>query len=274
MAEGQSKEAHLGLTIVGVGLIALHLVLTWRLLKHSDQLILALLFWGAIAILLWRRRESLVLESDRGASLLGLALVTVLICKSLSLFWFESTFVRVFPGLAALSWALLASGCRLGQYKQEFCIVLTLMLPQGLLAQLLHQQVGSYVQVLVAQIATFLLHYGGVDVVRRGIEVVLGQKAVAVEYGCTGMPMLILLLQLSIVLLMVFPASTLRQILLVVIATLITVSLSSIRVGIMALVVNNPVTFDYWHGAQGSQVFTTLAIGLFILSHHTFVEES
>lgn len=274
MADAQSREAHLGLGIVGVGFIALHLVLTWRLLQHSDQLILALLFWGAIATLLWRRRGSLVLESDRGASFLGLALVTVLLCKSLSLFWFESAFVRIFPGLAALSWALLASGFRLGQYKQEFCIVLTLMLPQGLLAQFLHQQVGSYVQVLIAQTAAFLLHYGGVNVVRRGIEVVLGQKAVAVEYGCTGMPMLILLLQLSIVLLIVFPAPTLKQILLAVMATLITVSLSSIRVGIMALVVNNPATFDYWHGAQGSQIFTTLSIGLFIFSHHMFIEES
>ncbi|MDX2215605.1 MAG: cyanoexosortase A [Oculatellaceae cyanobacterium bins.114] len=268
----QGKESQVWLSIVGVGIVALHLVLTWRLLGQTDQLVLNLLLWGAIASLLWQRRSTLILKSDRWATLIGLMLFTLLLCKSLSLFWFESAFVRVFPGLATLGWALLASGFRLQQYGREFCIVFTLMLPQGLLAEIMHQQIGSYVQVWIAQIATFLLHYGGVDVVRHGVEVVLGQKAVAVEYACTGMPMLILLLQLSVVLLLVFPISLWKQVLLVVIAIVTAFSLSSIRVAVMALVVNHPSTFDYWHGVQGSQIFTTLAIGLFILSHHYFVE--
>lgn len=268
MTAHRSESFHFWLGAMGVGIIALHLVLTWRFLGQTDQLILSFLLWSAIASLLWQRRHTLVFQSDRWSMLLGLSLVTLLLCKSLSLLWFESAFVRIFPGWAALCWVLLASGHRFKQYAHEFWIVLTLMVPQGLLAQVIHQLTGNYVQLLIAQTATFLLHYAGVDVVRVGVDVMLGQKAVAVEYACTGMPMLILLIQLAMMLLTLFPVSKVKQLGVLVMAIATALSLSSIRVVVMALAVNHPATFDYWHGSQGSQMFTTIAIGLFILCHH------
>ena len=39
--------------------------------------------------------------------------------------------------------------------------------------------------------------------------------------------------------------------------------LGVIRVCIMTLMIPEQVTFDYWHGAEGSQIFSTVAIMIF-----------
>jgi len=262
----------LGLT--GLGLIALHLTLTWKLTQQTDQMVLNVLFWGAIAALLWRRRSHLDLNSDWISSTIASVMIGLVLMKSLSLFWFESPFVRLFPGLAALSLGLLASGPRLNQYWREGLMVLTLMIPGGALSQFLEPQLGGAVQTLLAQTTTFLLHYAGRDVVRRGTEVVMTDGAIRVEYGCTGIPILILLIQLSILLILLFPMHRYRQIYIFGIAGVIAFALGMIRITIMSLVVNQRTVFEFWHGPPGAQIFSTLAIALFALCSQALITPS
>jgi cyanoexosortase A len=259
----------LGLT--GLGLIALHLTLTWKLTQQTDQMVLNVLFWGAIASLLWQRRSSLNLNSDWISSTIASVIMGLVLMKSLSLFWFESPFVRLFPGLAALSLGLLASGPRLSQYWREGLMVLTLMIPGGALSQILEPQIGVAIQTLLAQTITFLLHYTGMDVMRRGTEIVMSNGAVRVEYGCTGIPILILLIQLSILLVLLFPMRGYRQSYIFGIASTIAFALGVIRITIMSLVVNQRPVFEFWHGPPGAQIFSTLAIALFALCSQALI---
>lgn len=252
-------------------MIALHLTLTWKLTQQTDQMVLNVLFWGAIASLLWRRRSRLDLNSDWISSTIASLMMGLVLMKSLSLFWVESPFVRLFPGLAALSLGLLASGPRLNQYWREGLMVLTLMIPGGALSQLLEPQIGSAIQTLLAQTTTFLLHYVGREVVRRGTEVVMTDGAIRVEYGCTGIPILILLIQLSILLVLLLPIRGYRQGYIFGIAIAVAFALGMIRITIMSLVVNQRTMFEFWHGSPGAQIFSTLAIALFALCSQTLI---
>lgn len=260
-----TQRTQFWLGCVGLGVIALHLTLTWRLTQQTDQMVLNVLFWGAIASLLWQRRQTLTLTSDWVSSTIATLLMGLVLIKSLSLFWFESTYLRVFPGLAALSLGLLASGLRLKQYWREGVMILTLMIPSGTLAQMLEPWLGETIQTFLAQSTTFFLHYVGIDVIRQGTEVLMVNGAVKVEYGCTGVPIFILLIQLSILLILLFPTRMHQQGYILLLAGAIAFILSSARITIMILVVSQPDRFEYWHGPEGAQIFSTLGIILFAL---------
>ncbi len=260
-----TQKTQFWLGLIGLGLIALHLTLTWRLTQQTDQMMLNVLFWGAIVFLLWQRRKDLNLTSDWISSLVATVLMGLVLTKSVSLFWFESTYVRLFPGVAALSLGLLASGPRLKQYWREGLIVLTLMVPSGTAAQIIEPWLGSSIQTILAQSTTFFLHYVGVDVIRQGTAVLMDDRAVTVEYGCTGVPIFILLIQLSVLLILLFPTSIYQQGYIFLLAGGITFLLSSVRISIMLLVVSQPDRFEFWHGPQGAQIFSTLGIILFAL---------
>jgi len=255
------------LLYLGVGLILIHLLLTWGVTGRTDQLVLNGLFWGAIAAHLWQRRHTLILTSDRVPQFLGLALVGGLLAASLMPpQLLASSLIRVFPGLIALSVGLIASGRHLTQYGKEFILVLTMMVPQGAISLAVEHWIGLPIQTLIAQCATFLLHYLSWDVTRQGVEVILPQGAVEVRYACTGVPILILLLQLSTLLLVTFPVRLSQRVIILFISGAIALLLSSSRVALMTVFVSHRETFDYWHGNQGSEIFSTLAIVLFAIS--------
>ncbi len=246
-----------------VALLALfHLLLTWRVIGQTDQLTLNALCWGALLVLLKRRQNRLRLGSDRLSSLVGVLLLGLMLTRSVFLFRFESDFVRVFPGLALLGVGLLASGTRLRQYWRECLLLLIIMLPKGPTERLLEVTIGEPIQVFTAQFATFILHYLGVNVVRQGLVIRLDQGAVEVWFHCTGIPVLILLLQLVLLLVVVTTPGRRMGLGLVGAVVAIAFTVSSIRVALMALVVANPETFAYWHGSEGSQIFSMIAIGL------------
>lgn len=248
------------LLLTGLSLIGWHLWLTWAVTHQTDQLVLNSLFWGAIASLLWQRRDRLPLQSNRPAQFLGLTLLIMTLVQSATLTSSDSWYVRLFPGFIALSWTLLASGLTWKPYRREWILVLTLMVPQGMVSTWLEKHVGLQLQLAIAQFATFILHYGGVAVTRNHTEIILSQAAVDVQYGCTGVPVFIVLLQLSILLLTLSPHAHNQWSILPVCAVLIAFIVSGIRVTIMAIVVNNTALFNYWHGSQGAQFFSILAI--------------
>jgi cyanoexosortase A len=258
---------------ISIGLVCLHLILLWKLTEQLDQLILSLLFWGAIGLRLWQRRNSLSLDSDWLSSGIGLLLVALVLIKSVSLFWTETSFLRLLPGLAAISLGLLASGWRLQQFWREFLLLIPLMLPKGLILHGLETWLGSTVQTLTAQFSTFALHYLGFTVIRQGANIILPNGAVEVMFGCTGVPVLVLLLQLALLFIAVRPFTPKQRIQICIAATIIAFALSSLRIAFLALIVSDPACFSYWHGTQGSQIFSSGAIVLFGWYCHSLAEQ-
>jgi cyanoexosortase A len=272
MSDHTLSPPRVQLAVIGGGLILLHLVLTWKWASSTDQLVLNILFWLAISLLLWRQRDRRTFQSRWLASGLGTVLMGLLLLKSLSLLPSDTEFIRLFPGFAALAWGLLASGFHLKQYWREGLIVLTLLLPPGGLDRLIEWAIGSHIQVLIAQSAAFLLHFFGVNVAYRGIEILSQQGLVQVEYACTGVTLLILLGQLSMLFRLSFPVLGWHCRYLFLMAPLLAWGLATIRVAIMVLALGDRPSFEYWHGPAGGQIFSTLAILSFALLSQWLIE--
>ncbi|MBZ8180045.1 cyanoexosortase A [Oscillatoria salina] len=260
LKELQNSQLYLG--GLAVALAVLHLILSWKVVSDIDRAIVSVLFWAAILSLLWRKRDKLNLDSDIFSSFLGSIILVLMLVKSLNLFWFESSFLKIIPLFLSLSLGLLASGFRgLKQYWREFILVLLLCLPDLYLESKINENFP--LSLLTAQNASFLLWYLGFDVVRNGVKLILPNGAVEVFHPCTGTASMILLLKLTIVFLLVFPTKKLPKILLVLAGLGIGFFSGVIRVGIMALVVSNEQAFAYWHGHQGASIFSTISIVLF-----------
>jgi cyanoexosortase A len=241
------------------------LLLTWKFTHNADQLLLNLLFWGVILWLLWQRRTSLTIQSDWLSGTIGSLLMGLLLSKSLLLFPSESEFIRLFPGFAGLALALLTTGWKLSLYRREWAIVLLLMLPPGLLGRILELTIGSSIQRIVAQSAAFIMHYFGVSLIAQDMTIFFKTGAIKVEHACTGIPIWILLLQLSGLITIGLRLRPTALISILIIATGLTWALATLRVVIMAAVMTQPASFDYWHGPSGGQIFSTIAIISFAL---------
>ncbi|NJM44772.1 MAG: archaeosortase/exosortase family protein [Alkalinema sp. RU_4_3] len=249
----------------GLGLIYLHLLLTWKLINNPDQLLLNVIFWGTIVHLIWLRRFSLRIQSDWFSCAIGSLLMGLLLHKSMVLAASESEFIRIFPGFAGLALALVASGWKLSLYRREFALMLVLMLPPGLLGRLLEWSIGPYIERIIAQSAAFAMHYCGVNLISQGANIIFKTGVIRVEYACTGIPIWILLFQLSILIAMGFRLPWVEMVKLLGISTGITWFLATMRVMVMSAAMNHQSSFDYWHGTAGGQFFSTTAIILFAL---------
>ena len=253
---------------ITVGLSALQLILTWRMIGDMDPLIIGVLFWGAILRLLWRKQDTLNLESDIFSSFFGTLLIALVLAKSISLFLFESSFVIVAPIITALGLGLLASGFKgLKQYWRELIIVLLLSLPQSshLPESSLFQIIEDFFKVttLTAQVAVFFLWYLGFEVTRQGANVFLPSGSVLVAPYCTGINAAILLSKLSILFILMFPLDWVKKILVLIGSVFIAFATGVIRVALLAIVVSNKESFAYWHGMEGNHIFATMSILIF-----------
>lgn len=257
---GWADRGLLGLVGTAGSLACLHLVLTWRLFHRTDQVALNGLFWLAILGLLVQIPRT---RPDLKTRLIGLALLGWLVGQSVTLPGETTWWVRLFPALAVFSLGLLHSGVRLRKLSRVGLLVLPLMVPRGLVEQGLELVIGPPVQLLTAQVARVMLHYAGFETTQQHTVIRLNQGAVEVLFHCTGVPLLIVLGQLAFLFLIVFPVSRRGQVTIIAVAGAIAFCFSSLRVAVMAGVVASPTAFAYWHGGQGSQIFSTGAIVLF-----------
>lgn len=261
IAGGQRFLCDRWVGLMGAGLALLHLVLTWRLMGQTDQVVITALFW--LAILGMLMGQSGKAKGHPLSRYIGLAFLGVIVARSVATPPDEAWFVRSFPALAVLNLGLLISGFRLQQHWRAGLLVMPLMVPRTLVERVAEQWIGYPSQLLTAQFAAFVLHYLGIDAIQQNTTITLGQGAVEVLFRCTGIPLFILLLQLGFLFLIVFPTPRGQQIKLVIIAGAIAFLLSSLRVALMAVVVKDPVAFEYWHGGNGAQIVSTGAIVLF-----------
>lgn len=245
-----------------IGLAALHLILNWKIYGDLDQIIISVLFWGATLCLVWRKQDNLNLESDLISSFFGILLIGLVFYKSISLFWFDISWLKILPLLSVLGLGLVASGCKgLKQYWREMIIVLLLCLPTGLFTQIVDRL--FHISTITTQFAVFLLWYVGFEVSRQATIIVLPNDYAQVAPACTGITTAFLLLKLSVIYILIFSTNWRQRILLVIGAISIAFLTSSIRVALIVTVISNRPAFDYWHSSPGNQIFSTVAIFLF-----------
>ena len=249
------------------GISILYLNLIWRTTGNVDQIIISCLFWVAILWLLWRKRHDFKYRSDPVASFVGLLLLGGILAKTFTLFWFESVLIPLLPISATIALALIASGFTgLGQYFRELFFAWFLFFPTGVIGRFLDGIV--HITILNAKFATYFLYYLGFDVTSTGNQVLLslpklGEFIAIVDYPCAGVPMILLMLKLSLLLVSFVPLPKNQRLLIPLFSVVLGFLLGVIRVCILTLLIPNQAPFDYWHGAQGSQIFSTLAITIF-----------
>ena len=256
----QLKQSNFWLFAIAVGLTIIQLDLNWKLLGSIDALTPRGLFLIGILYLIWKKQHILNLKSDLFSTLIGLFLISFILIKSLSLFWFESFFVKIFALFSFFGVALIASGIKgLKQYWQEF-IILLLSLSDGLLLSLVAAKVD--VSLLAAKVSNFVLWYLGFSVYRQGVNVILPTGGIEIYPGCSGLNAILLLLQLSLVFILIFPINISQKILLPIIAVSLAFIINIFRLILMTLLVANynHQGFEYWHGESGNQIFSTISI--------------
>ncbi len=230
-------------------------------MQQTDQVVINALFWLAILMLLMDQRHHVT--CDRPQRYIGFLLLGLIVTKSLTMSHAEAWFVRLFPAFAVLILGLLTGGGQLKQHWRIGLLLMPLMLPRSAVEHMAEQTIGLPLQIVTAQVAAFGLHYVGFDAHQQHTIITLNQGAVDVLFRCTGIPLFILLSQLALLFFMLFPLSRPQQIKITIVALVIAFLLSSLRVALMAVVVKDPVAFAYWHGGNGSQIFSTDAIVLF-----------
>ena len=252
-------------SLAGSGFFYLNLI--WKTTENIDQLTINILFFMAIFWLLWRKKTKINLKSNLFSSLIGLSLLIATIIKTISLFTFEYNLLSLMPFFVGISLALIASSFRgLGQYSQELFFAWFLFFPTGVIGNFIDNLVK--ITVLNAKLASYFLYYLGFNVTNQGNEVLLslpnlGNYKAIVDYPCAGVPMILLLLKLSLLLISFFPVKRLQSLTIPLVSIAIGFLLGVIRVCILTLVIPEQVKFNYWHGSQGSQIFSTLAILIF-----------
>lgn len=267
------KKANFWLFAIAVALTIVQLNLHWKFIGGVDALTIKALFWASILYLIAKKQYTLNLKSDFFSTFIGLSLIVFTLIKSLSLFWFESFFIKVAALLSFLGLALIASGIKgLKQYWQEFIIML-LSLSDGMLISLISAKFD--ISILAAKAANFVLWYLGFPVYRQGVNVILPTGAIEIYPGCSGLNAMLLLLQLSLIFIFVFPINIFQKFLLPITAVFLAFVINIFRLVLMTLLVaaSNHQGFKYWHGEPGNQIFSTISILAFGFICHWLLKE-
>ena len=269
-----NKKTWAIVSVISLGIFYLNLL--WKSTGDFDRITTDLLFYGAICSLLWRRKNTLTCKSDLVSSFIGVSVLIAVLIKSLTLFSFESTLIPLIPVLAAVSLALITSGVRgINQYKKEIFFAWFLFFPSGVIGHFIDGLIK--ITVLNAKFATYVLYYVGFNVANQGNEVILalpqiGQFRAVVDYPCAGVPMILLMLKLSLLLVCFFPLTKAKKFLIPAVSVAIGFTLGVIRVCILTLLIPQPAQFEYWHGSNGDQIFSTLAIIIFAVFAYWMIE--
>jgi cyanoexosortase A len=260
------KSERFWLGSILVSFIFFYLSLIWKLTGDLDLIVTDLLFWVAILALLYRRRDRLIFNSDPISTFLGLLLIGLVLVKSPTLYWFESNlFVYCAPFVALFGIALIASGIKnLKQYWVELFFSGFLFIPPTFFGFWFNDRISA----LTAKFSAYLLYYLGFNTTSRGIDIWLnlpdrGNFVAKVDYFCTGILMMGLMLKLALLLVSFFPMKWLQCFWLPLAALAIGFFLGVIRVSILTLAVPDPDRFAFWHGTEGAQIFSTLSIIIF-----------
>lgn len=251
-------------------LIAINLNITWTTSQSIDQVVFKILAWGAALFLSWQKRHYLCLQSDVTSTIIGLLFIAWVMFRSLFSSITDDVLVNMAPLISALSICFIASGLNnLKQYTRQLAIVFVSIFPTEPLLPILGKLIGVDISMLVSTITSkfsaFVLWYLGFETERLGVNILLPGGAITIYDRCSGLSDMILLLQISCIVLIIFPLKTYKKLILLITAVILAFIVNSIRVALMAFLVafSNRAAFEYWHGGDGAQIFSTIAIFVF-----------
>lgn len=240
-------------------LFAVLLTLAWRV-DEVDHLGMLILFVMAIASMIQDRKAPLMLNSSGVGIVVGSLCILWVLIYSLSTPEKFHTFIRVAPFVSGVGLTLLAAGFQgIKQFAKELTILFFLGIPRVLVSMLVD------ISPVTAKFSAFMLWYVGFDVTRDGVYIRLPTGAVEVYEGCSGLESMSYLLGLSVIFLMMFPLSRLKQIIVPIVAIATGFVVNGVRVSLMAVLAasGNKASFDYWHEGDGSMIFAISAVLLF-----------
>ncbi|MEB3280966.1 MAG: cyanoexosortase A [Lyngbya sp.] len=252
------KTSPFWLLTIGSGLMAIHLTLVWRA-DNPNTIGTSILFWSAVASLIWQRRDDLKLESGLLASLIGFLLIAVILIRSASI-PLGGNFFDLIPVLSGLGLGLLASGFRgLKQYWTELVALFFIGAPR-----LLEPWIVD-ISPITAKFSAFVLWYSGFEAKLNGVYISLPTGTVEVYPGCSGIETMIHVLGLALLFLLMFPTTWIQKIFVPIVALSLGFFVNGFRVMLLAILVaqNNTEAFEYWHHRDGSFVFSIIAVLLF-----------
>lgn len=250
-----------------ISIIIINLALVWKTTNNLDQLTTDCLFWMTILWLLWQKKADFIFKQDALFNFLGLLLLGIVLTKTIDLFQFESIFLAFFPSIALLALILIFLGCKgLPQCKQELGLAWLLFLPTDSIGNLINTHLK--LTIIHAKIATYILYYLGFSASSHGNQVTLylsdlGMFKAIVGLSCTGTAMIILIFKLALLLISCVRLSYPKKLLIITFSVALGLILGIIRVCILTLLIPNQVQFNYWHGTEGAQIFSTLSMIIF-----------
>ena len=251
------KDLKFWLLAIAAGLITIHLTLTWRS-GNTELLSTSFLFWIAVSSLLWKKRNELELKSDDFSSIVGLALISLVLFKSL--YPGYGFTLHVTPLISMLGLGLIASGVKgLKQYWRELLLLTFFVLNQEVILNFLN------VSLLTAKFTAFILWLLGFPVVQRGEILSLPTGSVQIGGACAGVGTILQLLGLTLVVLLIFPTKLKEKFLLPLVAIIVAFTLNGVRVALMTVLagLSNKEAFEYWHLGGGSLIFSLASVLIF-----------
>lgn len=241
---------------LAVALVAIHLTYLEQA-NEPNLTSLSFLLWLGIASLIWDRRDRLKLESDIFSSFIGISLIALVLLRSLSPAGYH---VMISPFLSGIALCLIASGIeRLHHYWKEL-LLLSLILFYPVLTGFLK---AINLTLITAKFSVFLLWCAGFTVYRDNVTIFMPTGRVEVYGDCSGIDSIILMLYITILFVLMVPLKWFQQIVCAIVAMCLGFLVNSFRVAVLASLVTQKTTFDFWHGGNGSFIFSTITVFLF-----------
>lgn len=220
-----------------------------------------LALYAGIIWQIYQKRNELMIVNRFPVNFLGSFLIIFpyinanFIVAEISISWY------ILPLIIFIGFALLTSGFRgIKQFQRELTILTIFPLILILLRLLMRLLRSTPITVISAKFTSLILWYIGFDSVTQGTLVSVNNGVIDVYWPCTALPLLSLLLKFSILLIFFFPSLFKNPYLPFLLSIVISFVFSIIRLVIMALVVTDKAAFHYWHGVQGGDLFSFLAL--------------
>lgn len=256
------KKSEFLLLAIAVGLIAIHLTLSWRVATDFNSVLTKVLIWIAVCYRVGDKRNTLSLKSSFLPSLLGALLIALVLLRSTSP---TTNFLQISPFISALGVGLVASGFKgLKQYRLELLILFVICLP--------HLTISGIVDLseATAKFAALVLWYLGFEVSRQGVNIILPTGSVEVYSACSGMKNILEMWEMALLVLLIFPTDWRKKFLVPVTAIFVAFVVNGFRVALMAVLTasSNKQAFEYWHTGDGSLIFSMISFLIFWLFCH------
>lgn len=249
-------------------LAALQLLLYSRYTQDFNDLCLQAVIVAGLLWQVYQKQSQLTIEKDLPGHLLGILLILLLLLRAKYIFLTEASVFGYFVSwFSLMGYILLLAGFKgLRLFRKEMLIGVALTLINPVLSGIsfyLERTEQFSVTVISAKLTSFLLWYIGFDASHQGQVVYVNDGAIDIYLGCTGIPLFLELLKFSLLIILLFPFLCRNLSLLLIVPAILSLIFSTIRLAVMAIVVNNTEVFQFWHGPEGSNLFLTIAMLLF-----------